>query len=88
MLAIIVIILVLGAVAIFVTRKLLPRINKYAGKNITVIETVYLGPKKTVQLLQVGTRKYLAAGSRDSTSVLTDVTDAFDESPAQEDTEA
>ncbi len=83
MLAYMLVIVVLGVGAIVVVRKVLPRIGVAmpSGKRISTIETAHLGPRKTVHLLQVGTRKILVGGTREGLSMLADVTDAFD--PAQ-----
>ena len=83
MLAYMLVIVVLGVGAIVVVRKVLPRIGAAmpSGKRISTIETAHLGPRKTVHLLQVGTRKILVGGTREGLSMLADVTDAFD--PAQ-----
>ena len=71
------IILVLGAVALVVVKKVLPRIGPPGGKSISVLETVYLGPKKTLHLLQVGSKKFLVAGSREQITLLGEVTAAL-----------
>jgi len=80
MLAYMLVIVVLGAAAIVVVKKVLPRIGAgpTGAKQISVVETLYLAPRKTVVLLQVGSRKILVAHSRDRLSVLADVTDAFE----------
>ncbi len=77
MLAATLVILFVGVVAIVVVKKLLPRLAKSRGKRISVLETAYLGPHKSVHLLQVGDRKVLVGSSRDGVVRLGDVTDAF-----------
>ena len=78
MLAYTAVILLLGGVALLVVRKVLPKITRPGGKRISVVETVYLGPRKTVHLLQVGSQRFLVAGSRDGISMLGEVTVAFE----------
>lgn len=77
MLAATLVVLFVGVVAILVIKKLLPRLAKSSGRRISVLETAYLGPHKSVHLLQVGARKVLVGSSRDGVVELGDVTDAF-----------
>ncbi len=77
MLAATLIVLVLGTLAILVVKKVLPRIKRSSGKQISVLETTFLGPRKAVHLLQVGSRKLLLASSPDGVVRLDDVTGAF-----------
>ncbi len=77
MLAAAVVILFLGVVAIVVVKKVLPRLAKSRGRRISVLETAYLGPHKSVHLLQVGASKVLVGSSRDGVVKLGDVTAAF-----------
>jgi len=80
MLAYMLVIVVLGAAAIVVVKKVLPRLGTGAtgAKRISVVETLYLAPRKTVVLLKIGSRKILVANTRDRLSVLADVTGAFE----------
>ena len=71
------VVLVLGGAAIFVIKKLMPRISRAAGRRVTVLETAYLGPRKAVHLIQVGSRRLLVASTADAVVRLDDVTDAF-----------
>ena len=77
MLATAMVILAIGAVAIYAMKRLLPRIRGAAGKRISVLETTYLGQRKAVHLLQVGTRKLLVASSPEGVVKLDDMTGAF-----------
>ncbi|MHC4625345.1 MAG: FliO/MopB family protein [Planctomycetota bacterium] len=70
----ILIVVVLGAAAIYVSRKLLPRITNLPGKEIRVAETVHLGPKKAVHLLEVGSRRFLIGSTSESVTKLADIT--------------
>lgn len=81
MMAYILVILVVGAVGIVLVRKIGPKLGAVGGKGreISVIETIYLAPRKTLHLVQVGGRRFLLAGSRESTTMLSEVTQAFDE---------
>ena len=77
MLAAVAVVLVLGGVGILVTKRLLPRLTAQAGRKVSVVETISLGPRKTVHLLHVGTRRYLLGAHREGVSMLADVTAAF-----------
>jgi flagellar biosynthetic protein FliO len=68
------IVVVLGAAAIYVSRKLLPRITNLPGKEIRVAETVHLGPKKAVHVLEVGGRRFLIGSTSESVTKLADIT--------------
>ena len=84
MLAYMAIILVLGGVAIVVARKLLPRMGAARSENVSVVETVYLAPRKALHLVQVGSKRFLLARTRERVSMLAEVTGAF----GQQDDEA
>lgn len=81
MLTYVLIIVVLAVLAIVVVKKVLPRIGVTvpSGKRISTLETVYLGPRKTVHLLRVGAREILVGSSRDRICMLADVTGAFED---------
>ena len=68
------IVVVLGAAAIYVSRKVLPRITNLPGKEIRVAETVHLGPKKAVHVLEVGGRRFLIGSTSQSVTKLADIT--------------
>jgi flagellar biogenesis protein FliO len=71
---------VLGVVAYVLLKKVLPRVRRPGGRNVSVLETSYVGPRKAVHLLKVGRRKLLIASSRDAVCLLADVSDAVDDS--------
>ena len=71
------VVLVLGGVVAVVAKKVLPRIQAPGGKKVRVLETTYLGPRKTVHLLAVGGKQYLVASTRDRVSLLADVSADF-----------
>ncbi len=74
-----VIIVALGVAAVLIIKKLLPRIHRSAGKNLSIIETAYISPRSSVHLLRVGTKKYLISRSGDGVSLLAEVTQALDD---------
>lgn len=77
MLAAALVVLVIGGVALFVIKRLLPRVRGISQRQISVLETAYLGSRKAVHLLQVGSVKLLIASSPDGVVRLDDVTGAF-----------
>ena len=79
MLAYVLVILALGGAIIFVVKRVLPKLRAVRGKSISVVETIHLGPRQSVHLLQVGRQKLLVAGTREQISMLAEVTEAFPE---------
>ena len=77
MLAAALVVLAVGALALFVVKRILPRIRYASHKRISVLETAYLGSRKAVHLLQVGSVKLLVASSPEGVVRLDDVTGAF-----------
>lgn len=66
----------LGVAAIYVTKKVLPKITNLPGREIRIIETVHLGPRKAVHLIEAGGRRLLIGSTNESITKLADVTDA------------
>jgi flagellar biosynthetic protein FliO len=66
-------VLVLGAAAIYVSRKLLPKITNLPGKEIHIVETVHLGPRKTIHLLEIGGRRFLIGSTNETINTLADL---------------
>ena len=75
---------VLGAAAIYASRKLLPRITNLRGKKIRVVETAYLGPRKAVHIVQIGNQQFLIGSTNENVTKLADVTFAFTDLSARE----
>ncbi len=73
-LAAVLVVLVLGGAAIYVTRKVLPRFGAGQGRRIRLVETVHLGAHKALHLVRVGDRVLLLGGTKDRMALLTDVT--------------
>ena len=79
MLASVVVILALAVPLVWLSRRLAPRIGAHAGKRMSLLETMYVGPRKSVHLVQVGSRRYLVGCSADRITTLAEVTAAFAE---------
>jgi len=78
----------LGVAAIYISKKILPRFTNLPGKKIRVIETLALGQRKTVHLLEVGNQRFLIGCTTESITKLADVTYGLSEmnlSPAETD---
>lgn len=73
----IVFVVVLGVAAIYVSKKLLPQIAKMPGKEIRIIETIHLGPRKALHLLEIGNRRFLIGSTNENVTKLADITDDF-----------
>jgi flagellar biogenesis protein FliO len=77
-------VVVLGAVAIYTSRKLLPRITNLPGKEVRIVETIHLGPRKTLHLLKIGNQCLLLGSTGENITKLADVTDALADLHTQE----
>ena len=77
LLAYVVVILVLGAAALVVTKKFLPRLRMAGGQELAVAETVHLAPRVTVHLVRVGGRRFMVGATRERISMLAEVTGTF-----------
>jgi len=77
----VVFVIVLGAAAIYVSRRLLPGIARLPGKEIRIVETVHLGPRKAVHLLQIGDRRLLIGSTSESVTKLADLSEGFRDLP-------
>ena len=66
-------VLALFVAAIYVSKKLLPKITNLQGKEIRIIETIHLGPRKAVHLLQIENRRFLIGSTNESITKLADL---------------
>ena len=69
----------LGAGGIYISKRFLPKITNMAGKEIHIVETVHLGPRKAVHLLEIGERRFLIGSTNENITKLADLTSAFTE---------
>jgi len=63
----------LGAAAIYVSKRFLPKITNLSGKEIRITETVHLGPRKAVHLLEIGERRFLIGSTNENITRLADL---------------
>lgn len=69
----------LGAAAIYASKRIMPRITNLPGKQMRIVETIYLGPRKTIHLLKIGEQRLLIGCTNETMTKLADVTDMFTE---------
>lgn len=77
-LAAVLIILALGGAAIFVVKRLLPRLGVTHGRRMSVVETVSLGARKSLHIVQAGDRTLLVSDTREHLSLVADLTGCVD----------
>jgi len=70
-------VVVLGAAAIYISKRYGARISNLPGKKIRIIETVHIGPRKAVHLVKAGNRELLIGSTTESITKLADLTDAL-----------
>jgi flagellar biogenesis protein FliO len=65
----------LGVVALYLSKKVLPRVTNSAGREIRIVETTCLGPRKALHLVKVGDQRLLIASAGDSVTMLAHLDD-------------
>ncbi len=68
-------VITLGAAAVYASKKLLPKITSAPGREIHVIETVHLGPRKSLHLLKIGNQRILIGSTNETITKLADMDD-------------
>jgi len=66
-------VLALFITAIYVSKKLLPKITNLPGKEIRIVETIHLGPRKAVHLLEIENRRFLIGSTNENITKLADL---------------
>ena len=74
----------LGAGGIYVSKRFLPKISNLSGKEIRIAETVHLGPRKAVHLLEIGERRFLIGSTNENITRLADLTSTLTELSVRE----
>ena len=67
-------VIALGVAAIYISKKFLPKITNLPGKKVRIVETVGLGQRRAVHLLQIGNRQLLIGSTGESITKLADIT--------------
>ena len=72
-------VVVLGVAAIYLSKRFLPGFTRLSGKKIQVCETVHLGPRKAIHLIKIGKQAFLIGSTNENITRLADVTDELSE---------
>lgn len=67
----------LGIATIYASKRLLPKITNAPGREIHVIETVHLGPRKSLHLLKIANQRILIGSTNETITKLADLNDDF-----------
>lgn len=78
MMLMVLLVVALGAAAVYLSKKLLPKLNLH-GKRIQVSETVHLGPRKAIHLIKIGKQTLLIGSTNENITKLAEVTDLSEE---------
>ena len=73
----VVLVIALGATALYLSKKVLPKVTNATGKEIRIMETAYLGPRKALHLVEIGNQKLLIGSTNESIATLAHVGDAW-----------
>ena len=68
-----ILVVVMGAIAIFLSKKVLPKITAPQGRQIRLIETIHLGSRKSLHLIQVADQKILVGSSSEHITKIADI---------------
>lgn len=74
----------LGAAALYLSKRVLPRVANAPGKEIHVLETAWLGPRKALHLVEVANQRLLIASTNESVTMLAHVSDGWLDMARQE----
>ena len=74
----------LGGVALYLSKRVLPRVVQPGGREIHILETTGLGPRKALHLVEVGGQRLLIASTHDRITMLTPLSEAWPELPKSE----
>jgi flagellar biosynthetic protein FliO len=77
MIASIVLVVGLSVAALYLSKKVLPKVARGSAKEIRIVETVYLGPRKALHLVEVGHHKLLIGSTHESITPIATVSDAW-----------
>lgn len=84
MILMVLLVVVFGVAAIYLSKKLLPGLANLPGKRIRVSETVHLSPRKAIHLIKVGKQTLLIGSTNGNITKLADVTDQLSETDLPE----
>jgi flagellar biogenesis protein FliO len=74
-----IVILLLGAAAMVLGKRYLPRLQPAGVGRIQVVDSAYLGPRKQLHVVQIGSQRFLVASCRDSVTMISELASTFAE---------
>lgn len=77
-------VLALLIATIYVSKKYLPKIANLPGREIRVVETIHLGPRKAVHVLEVYNRRFLIGSTNENVTKLADLGSGLTDLSVQE----
>ena len=75
MMLMVLLVVALGTATVYMSKKFLPRFARLPTKRIKVVETVHLGPRKTVHLLKIDNRLLLIGSTNENMTKLSEIAD-------------
>ena len=66
-----------GTGAIYFSMRLGGKIARISGKNVQIVETLYLGQRKALHLLKIGRREILVGSTNENINLIADITETF-----------
>jgi flagellar biosynthetic protein FliO len=72
-------VLALFIAAVYVSKKLLPKITNLPGREIRIVETVHLGPRKAVHVIEINNRRFLIGSTNENVTKLADLGSALED---------
>lgn len=79
MILMVLLVVVFGVAAIYLSKKLLPRFTRLPGKRIQVCETIHLGPRKAIHLIKIDKQTLLIGSTSENITKLANVADQSSE---------
>ena len=69
------VVIALMAAALYLSKRVLPRLSKNAGKEIKIVETTMLGPRKYLHVIKVANQRLLLGSTNDRINMLAHLVD-------------
>ena len=70
-------VIALGATALYVSKRVLPRVTNAPGRKIRILETTHLAPRRALHLVEVGNQRLLIASTNESITTLAHLSDMW-----------
>ena len=72
-----ILVVALAVAALYLSKRVLPKVTRASGKEIRVMETSYLGPRKALHLVEIGNQKLLIGSTNESITTLAHIGDTW-----------